>query len=342
MQKDNFKLVVGLITVSFGILAGMVTASRIVTAPSGGGGVAKVLKLSHGLDTKHPVHIGMVEMQKTLEEISGGQMKIQIYSGGQLGSEREVIEQMQLGALAMCKSSAASMENFCSVMSVFSLPYIFRDSKHYWDVLDGKIGRNLLDAPNTNKIGLKGLCYYDAGARSFYLPNTVINSPADLKGKKIRVMNSETAMAMVKAMGGIPTPMSWGELYTALQQGLVDGAENNPPSFLTSRHCEVAKAFSLDEHARIPDMLIVSKKVWDSLSSQQQEWLQAAADASSKFQRKLWAEKTKEALAEVQKMEKPVKVVFPDKTPFVEAVKPLIEKTKGTPVGDIIEQINKI
>ncbi len=340
MKKGNFKIVVGLLTVTFGILTGIVVCSRHQTSSTAGG--VKVLKLSHGLDTKHPVHLGMVEMQKELAAISNGQMAITIYPGGQLGSEREVIEQMQLGALAMCKSSAASMENFCPIMSVFSLPYIFRDSEHYWKVLDGEVGQRLLNAPNTDQIGLKGLCYYDAGARSFYLPDTEINNPADLKGKKIRVMNSETAMAMVKAMGGIPTPMSWGELYTALQQGLVDGAENNPPSFLTSRHCEVAKCFSLDEHARIPDMLMISKKVWDSLSSQQQNWLQKSALASSHFQRKLWAEKTKEALAEVQKMEKPVKVIYPDKKPFIEAVKPLIDAQKGTDVGALIETIKEL
>lgn len=340
MKKDSFKFVVALLTISFGILAGIVVASRIVSSPASGDGV-KILKLSHGLDTKHPVHLGMVEMQNVLKTISSGKMGIQIYSGGQLGGEREVIEQMQLGALGMCKSSAASMENFCPIMGVFSMPYIFRDRDHYWKVLDGPIGKKLLDASNTPKIGLKGLCYYDSGARSFYLPKDMIKSPADLVGKKIRVMKSKTSMNMIKAMGGIPTPLSWGELYTALQQGLVDGAENNPPSFLTSRHCEIAKNYALDEHARIPDMLMISSKVWDALTVEQQGWLQSAADASSLFQRKLWKKMTAEALATVQQMDKPVTVYHPDKQPFIDAVKPMIEATKGTPIGDLIDQIKK-
>ncbi|MEJ2543263.1 MAG: TRAP transporter substrate-binding protein DctP [Calditrichaceae bacterium] len=184
------------------------------------------------------------------------------------------------------------------------------------------------------------MCYYDAGSRSFYAIDKPINTPADLKGMKIRVMKSITAVNMVKALGGSPTPIPWGELYTALQQGVVDGAENNPPSFYFSRHYEVCKYYSLDEHTAVPDILLMSTVVWNNLTPQEQEWLQKAVDESVIHQKKLWKEATEEALKAVQ--EAGVKVTYPDKTPFLEAVKPMHDSYKGTPIYDLIQEISNI
>ncbi|MCB0437094.1 MAG: DctP family TRAP transporter solute-binding subunit, partial [Mangrovimonas sp.] len=165
-----------------------------------------------------------------------------IYPNQQLGSERENLELLQIGSLDMTKVSVGVMENFAPKMKVFGLPFLFRDKQHAFNVLDGPIGKELLD--EGEKYWLKGLCYYDAGSRSFYTKDKPVMTPEDLKGSKIRVMESVTAMDMVRSLGGAPTPISWGELYTSLQQGVVDGAENNPPSFYLSRHYEVCKFYS--------------------------------------------------------------------------------------------------
>lgn len=298
----------------------------------------QVLKLAHCLDPKHPVHTAMLYMKKRLEELSNGSVTLDIYPSGVLGSETNCIEQLQNGTLAMTKTSASTMEGFIPEMGVFSLPYVFRDRDHYWKVLDSKLGKELL-LKGENK-NLRGLCYYDAGSRNFYTKNKLVESPDDLKGLKIRVVNSKTAMDMVTALGAAPTPISWGELYTSLQQGVVDGAENNLPSYYTNRHYEVCKFFSMDGHTRIPDMLLVSKKVWDKLPDKTKVWLQQAADDSSIYQRELWKKKTDEALKNARK--EGVKVTYPDQKPFVQKIQPMLKSYKGTPVGKLLKKIREM
>jgi tripartite ATP-independent transporter DctP family solute receptor len=280
-----------------------------------------VLKLAHNLDPSHPVHSAMVFMADRCEEISGGEMTIEIYPSGQLGSEQQCVELLQIGSLAITKVSAAVMESFTEDFKVLGLPYVFRSKEHSFNVLDGEIGKQLL--LSTEPFWIRGLCFYDAGSRSFYTIDKPVNHPDDLKGLKIRVMKSITAMEMVKAQGGSPTPISWGELYTALQSGVVDGAENNPPSFYTSHHYEVCKYYSLNEHTMVPDVLIVSQKVWKKLTEQEKKWLQQAANESVTVQRKLWAESEIESLKIVQ--EAGVTVTYPDKEPFAKKVTELLD-----------------
>lgn len=298
-------------------------------------GASLVLKLAHVQDQSHPVHAAMVFMAQRVAELSGGTVEIQIFPNGQLGSESECIEQVQRGALAITKTSAAAMEGFVPGMAVFSLPYLFRDNEHYWQVLNGPIGRKMLAAGDA--VGMHGLCYYDAGSRSFYTIAKPLLTPGDLHGMKIRVMQSRTAMDMITTMGGSPTPIPFGELYTALQQRMVDGAENNPPSFLSSRHYEVAKYFSLDEHARVPDVVIFSRRIWAGLSPQVQAWISQAAVESVDFQRTLWQEKTRESLDALVKAG--VQVTYPDVTAFATASAPLLESLAGTPIGEMAERI---
>lgn len=272
--------------------------------------------MAHGLDINHPVHKGMVYMADRLTEKSGGEMKIQIYPSGQLGPERTCVELLQIGSLDITKVSAAVMEGFVPNYRVLGLPYIFRNSEHAHKVLDGEIGKDLL--LEGEKFWLRGLCFYDAGSRSFYTKDKPIQTPDDLKGLKIRVMKSNTAVNMIKSFGGSPTPISWGELYTALQGGVVDGAENNPPSFYLSHHYEVCKFYSLNEHTSVPDVLLISTYSWRKLSDQEKKWLQEAVDESIIEQRKFWEESVKEALEEVKKAG--VKILYPDKKPFSEKV----------------------
>jgi len=284
------------------------------------------LKLAHGLDTQHPVHKGMEYMAQKAAEKSSGKLKIEIYPSQQLGTERQCLELLQIGSLAMTKVSGAVMENFAPNMQVLSLPYIFKGRTHSYNVLDGPIGQKLL--VQSEKYRLRGLTYFDAGQRSFYSKEPV-RTPADLNEKKIRVMESVTAMNLVRALGGAPTPISWGELYTALQQGIVDGAENNPPSFYTSRHYEICKYYTLDEHTSVPDILVIGTTIWNSLSTQEQQWLQEAADEAKKYQRKLWQIAEQEALDAVKAAG--VEVIIPDKTVFSEKTKILFDAYKDQP-----------
>ncbi len=275
-------------------------------------------------------------MDRRLRELSGGTMRIDVYPGEQLGSERECLELLQIGSLGMTKVSASVMANFAPTFQVLGLPYLFRDEEHARAVLEGEIGRQLL--ASGERFRLRGLAFYDAGSRSFYTRDRPVTSPADLAGLKIRTQESATAMSMVAALGGSATPIAWGELYTALQQGVVDGAENNPPSFYLSRHYEVARYYSLDEHTRVPDVLLVGTVVWNRLASRQRAWLEAAAAESARYQRKIWKQATDDALAAVA--DAGVTVIRPEKAPFADQVEAMYETYRGRP--EIYELIRRI
>jgi tripartite ATP-independent transporter DctP family solute receptor len=227
----------------------------------------------------------------------------------------------------MTKVSAGVLENFAPSIRVFGIPYMFRDKDHCFNVLDGPIGKELLSG--TEQYWLKGLGYYDSGSRSFYTIDKVLEKPNDLDGLKIRVMESQTAIDMVKSLGGSPTPISYGELYTALQQGVVDGAENNPPSFYLSRHYEVCKYYVLDEHTTIPDVVLMSTHMWNSLNDQEQEWIQNAIDLSVIEQRRLWLESERESLEAVKAAG--VQVSYPNKILFSEKSKSVLEEYQKDP-----------
>ena len=299
----------------------------------------KVIKLGHGLDTNHPVHQAMVFMQEKLDSLSDGSLQIQIYPSQQLGTERQLLELLQLGSLGMTKVASAVLEGFASEYKVLSLPYLFRDEAHRHAALSGPAGRKIL--LSGERYWLRGLTYYDAGSRSFYTRDHPIYSPGDLEGLKIRTLESATQVKMVNNLGGSATPIAWGEIYTSLQQGVVDGAENNPPSFYTSRHYEVSKYYTLDEHTGLPDVLLISTIIWDQLNPQQQIWMQQAADESAEYQKKLWKVATDQALRKVQ--EAGVQVIYPDKAPFAERVLHLYDEYQDTPeIYALIEQIRSI
>jgi len=285
----------------------------------------KILRLGHSLDTQHPVHKAMVILGEKLKENSGGKLIVNIYPSGQLGGERECLELLQIGSLDITKVSAAVLENFIPEYKVFSVPYMFRDKAHTFSVFDSEIGESLL--LKGDKFRLRGLTFYDAGSRSFYMKENPINAPKDLIGKKIRVQKSNMAVAMVNDLGGSPTPISWGELYTALQQGVVDGAENNPPSFYTSKHYEVCKFYSLDEHTAVPDVLLIGTDTFNRLNEQEKIWLKEAVAESTKAQRKLWAASETESLAAVEKAG--VKIIYPDKKPFEDQTKEILNLFKN-------------
>lgn len=294
------------------------------------------IKIGHALDQSHTVHKAMEFLAKRVYEKSDGGIIISIYPSQQLGTERELLELLQIGSLGMTKVSSSVLEGFVPDFKVFSLPYIFESEEHKFRFFQSDVGKDLLKSPS--KFWLRGLCYYDAGSRSFYTKVKPVNSPSDLRGLKIRTQESPTSVRLMNSMGASATPIAWGELYTALQQGVVDGAENNPPSFYLSRHYEVCKFYSLNEHTSVPDVLLISTIIWDDLTPQEQQWLQESADESYQYQKDLWQSATAEALLAVKNAG--VEVSYPDKQPFVDRVQPLLEEFKTQPnVYELIQNI---
>ena len=281
----------------------------------------KVLYLGHTLPQAHPVHKGMMEFQKALEIKSNGTLKVKIFPDGQLGSEREVLELLQIGGVAATKVSAATLSNFVPEYHILGIPYLFRDKTHQFNVLEGPIGKSILE--KGSKFWLRGLCYYDAGSRSFYTSEKAIRTPEDLKGLKIRVMNNQMAINMVNSMGGSATPLSYSELYTAIQQGVVDGAENNPPSFVSSNHYEISKYYTLDQHSSVPDVLVIGTKFWNKLSEKERVWVQEAADESSQAQKVFWNESVEESMKVAKAAG--VEIIIPEKSLFAEKSKSVVE-----------------
>lgn len=335
-------------SLTLGFLVGLVAACILFplfkpSAAAGGGAGVLRLKIAHTLPVSHPVHAGIERFAERVEAYSGGTMRFDIFPNGQLGSETQTLEQMQSGSLDAAKVGGATLGSFIPVSKIFSLPYLFRDGEHYWNVLNGPIGRDLLDElavnGNDQPSGFRGLTYYDAGSRNFYAQKP-IRSPRDLQGMKIRVMNDPVAIDTMKAMGASPTPIAWGELYTALQQGVVDGAENNPPSFVSSRHFEVCKEFSMDHHSRIPDVLVISEITWAKLSEEQRGWIQKAADESSLFQREAWAAGVAESLAEMATHGVTVHEV--DLQPFIEATESVRRRYAEGPIREYLERIEAV
>lgn len=293
--------------------------------------------LAHAMHLKHPVSVAMERMAELVEEYSDGKLSVTIYPAGQLGGERKLLELIQIGAIDMTKVSTATLENIVPAMRVFSLPYLFRNKEHVFNVLDGEVGQQLLLEGDQYK--LRGVGYYDAGSRSFYTTDQPVYTPEDLAGLKIRVMESVIAMRLMRTLNGSPTPLSYGELYTAFQGGIVDGAENNPPSFYTSRHYEVCNYYTLNEHTTIPDILVIGSEVWETLTDRQREWLQEAIDESVKFQRKLWQESVEESMQAFR--EAGVEIIRPDKEPFRKALQPLYDDIRRNE-PDLYEWVERI
>ncbi|KAB8134517.1 TRAP transporter substrate-binding protein [Gracilibacillus oryzae] len=297
------------------------------------------LRLAHSLNKDHPVHLALVRFKEIVEERSNGQINIEIFSNGVLGDEREVLEQLQAGGVDITKVSAASLGNFASQYAVFSLPYVFTDEDHFFRSMESDAVQELFNS--TADEGFLGLTWYDSGARSFYTKETPIMHPDDLQGLRIRVMSSQTQIEMMRELGGAPTPMAYGEIYTALQSGVIDGAESNPTALTNGKHGEVAPHFSFDEHTRIPDIAIISSKVWQDLSEEQRQIVKDAAKESTEYQKEIWASAVDEAMEEAKAMG--VEFYHPDLEPFREAVQPLHEKyRKDKKIAELLDAFEQL
>ncbi|HKJ94878.1 MAG TPA: TRAP transporter substrate-binding protein [Gammaproteobacteria bacterium] len=296
------------------------------------------LKAADNQPEDYPTVQGLKFMANYLDSATNGRIKMDVFAGGQLGDERSTIEQVQLGVIDVVRTSTSPVGEFYAPMGVYSLPYIFRDAAHMWKVVQGPIGRELLDG--LQQANLVGLAYYDSGSRNFYTTKAAgpIKSVADLKGMRIRTQQSEVVLDMMKALGAEPVPMAFGEVYSALQTGVIDGAENNFPSYGPQgvRHYEVAPYFTLDGHARVPEVVMISKSTWDKLSATDQALVREAALASVPVEMALWAQLSNQSRDEVVKAGS--EIITVDTTEFQAAMKPVYDKY-GSQYGDLIQRI---
>ena len=294
-----------------------------------------VLRVASSLDVESPVHHALVRFDERLQELSGGTMRMEIYPSGQLGTERATIELLQLGTLDMSKVSSGVMENFVPEMGVFSLPYLFRDRAHLWQTLKGPVGEEILESARPYR--MLGVAYYDAGFRSFYVNGRDVRTPDDLAGLKIRVIPSPLFIRTINLLGGSATPLAFSEVYGALQQGIVDGAENSPMSLYGMGHYQQVTTYVLDEHSAPPDILLISTHRWERMSEQQRAWFRQAAAESVELQRELWLQEEDAALDSVRAAG--VEVIEVDKAPFRAAVTPIYNELSGTPLGVLADRI---
>lgn len=284
---------------------------------------AKQLTLGHAMSLDSAAHKGMVIMAEKVKAKSDGTLTIKIFPNGQLGSERDQAEQVGYGALSMAKINGGLAESFEPTFKVNALPFLFKDVPHMRKFMRSEVAQEMLVSSKGK--GFIGLTFYDSGTRSFYAKKA-INSPADLAGMKVRVPGSPTMIKMVNLLGGKATPVPFNEVYTALQQGVIDGAENNISSLVEMKHSEVAKFYSMDQHMMTPDVIIISESSWNGLNAAEQRILKEAAAESLEEQIKIWD--ATDSMNKEKGIKEGVKFIEVDKAPFREAVKPMIDEAK--------------
>ena len=302
---------------SMGILAACGNGEEKAGSTEGGGTETLSWRLASNHPEEHPVTPSLREFTELAAEKTDKGVNIELNANGLLGQERDVIELVKSGTLEMAKVSASALEGFEeSVFNLFSLPYVFQSTEHFYDVMDNSKAVQEIFT-KTKDQGWFAIGWYSAGGRSIYTIDKKVESPADMKGLKIRVQESPTSIAMIEGMGGSPTPMAFGEVYTALQQGIIDGAENNEMGLTANKHGEVAKQWSQTDHQYVPDVLIISTKAWDKLSEEQQGQLMEAVKESSESHKDRWAKAIEKAVVEAKEMGVTFNKI--DKTPFIEA-----------------------
>jgi tripartite ATP-independent transporter DctP family solute receptor len=300
-----------------------------------------VLKASDVHPDGYPTVAAIVSMGKKLDAATNGRLSVQMYPSMQLGGEKEAIEQAQVGALALARVSVGALGPVVDELNVFNLPYLFRNTAHMQKVIDGPIGQELLDKVTNNpKAGLVGLCWMDAGARSLYDTKKAIRNIDDLKGMKFRVMGNPMFVDMMNSLGGNGVAMGYDQVFSALQTGVVDGAENNPPSFVFDNHYQVAKFYTLDEHLIVPEILVMSKKTWDALSPADQALVKKVGREAQFEERALWVIYEKAALDKAKAAGITITEIA-DKKPFQDAVKPVWDKY-GPKYADMVKRIQAV
>jgi tripartite ATP-independent transporter DctP family solute receptor len=326
------------------IRAGALVTLGILGRGMGGPALAQrktVLKASDVHPAGYPTVEAVEHMGRKLEQATGGRLSIQMFASMQLGGEKEAIEQAQVGAIQLARVSVGALGPVVDELNVFNLPFLFRNTAHMQKVIDGAIGQELLDKVTANqKAGLVGLCWMDAGARSLYDTKRPIRNIADLKGLKVRVMGNPMFVDMMNALGGNGVSMGYDQVFSALQTGVVDGAENNPPSYVFDNHYQVAKYYSLSEHLIVPEILVLSRKAWDASSKDDQELIKRFSREAQLEERELWMKYEQLALDKARAAGNQV-LEIADKKPFQDAVKPVWDKY-GPRYAEMIKRIQAV
>ena len=301
-----------------------------------------VLTLAHGLSESHTVHIAMTEFAEKVEEGTNGRIKVEIYPNGQLGSENENMEQLMAGVISMTKISAPGLATYNEAYHTFGLPYIFDDTEDFYHKMDSEKMRDFF--LSTEEDGFVTITYYTSGARSFYTKDTPIRTPDDLKGLKIRVQDMQSQTDMLEALGGTPVAMAYGDVYTSLQTGIIDGTENNETALTTGKHGEICKVFSMDQHAMIPDVLVMGADVWNRISPEDQQVILEAAYASTDSHKVAWDAAIEEAIQEAETQMGVTFIEDVDKEAFREATAGMIQEycDRYPGVNDLLNTINSI
>lgn len=298
-----------------------------------------VLRLADNQPIGYPTVVGDEDFARRVNEYTNGRIKIEVYPQGQLGDEKSAIEQVQFGGIDFTRVSISPLSDFQPLLNALQMPYLYRDADHMWKVLNGEIGDYFLNSMTAK--GFVGLVYYDSGARNFYTTKKPIYTVADMKGMKIRVQESSLMMGLVQALGAVPTPMAYGDVYSALQTGVIDGAENNWPSYDTSSHYEVAKFLSIDEHTRVPEMIVASKITMDKLSAEDQAIIKRAARESQAVQIKSWADFEKVSEAKVRSAGSKINTIN-DQAEFAAAMAPLYQSMLNAEQKQWVEKIKAV
>ena len=300
-----------------------------------------VLKASDVHPEGYPTVAAVENLGKKLEQATNGRMRVQMYAAMQLGGEKEAIEQAQVGAIQFARVAVGALGPVIDDLNVFNLPFLFRSTAHMEKVIDGDIGQELLDkVTNNDKAGLVGLCWMDAGARSLYDTKKPIKTIADLKGMKFRVIGNPMFIDMMNALGGNGVAMGYDQVFSALQTGVVDGAENNMPSFVFDNHYQVAKYYTYTEHLIVPEILVFSRKTWNTLSNDDQAMLKKFAREAQADERTLW-NKYETAARDKAKAAGIDLIDGIDKKPFQDAVKPVWDKY-GPKFAGMIKRIQDV
>jgi len=300
-----------------------------------------VLKASDVHPEGYPTVQAVEDLGKKLEAATGGRLSVQMYASMQLGGEKEAIEQAQIGAIQFARVSVGALGPVVDDINVFNLPFAFRNVAHMHSVVDGPIGQELLDKVTANPTAnLVGLCWMDAGARNFYDTKHPIKSIADLKGLKIRVIGNPIFVDMANALGANGVAMGYDQVFSALQTGVIDGAENNPPSFVFDNHYQIAKFYSLTQHLIVPEVLVFAKRSWDQLSKDDQALLKRLSREAQTDARVLWNKKEADAFERMKAANIEVDEIA-DKQAFRDAVKPVWDKY-GSKYADLIKRMEAV
>ncbi len=303
----------------------------------------RIVRIGHNQSTNHPTHIALVAFKDFINERLGDKYVVEVYPSELLGSQTDMVQLTQTGAVDFCVASNAILETFSQDYEIFNLPYLFASAEAYHNAMDDPAVVDPIFTA-TEKAGFTAVTWLDAGTRNFYTVNKPIYSPADLKGLKIRVQQSPTNIEMMRLLGGSATPMGFGEVYTALQSNIIDGAENNEMALTDNGHGDVCKYYSYDMHQMVPDILIGNNAFIEGLSEEDRAIFEEGFQLINQIQREEWV-KAVESAKEKAQNEQHVEFIYPDQVPFVEACKPLHESvlasnTSIRPIYDLIQEYN--